>query len=88
MGITFLRKTYMMTRHVVRRLALSVMLLISAATAHVSTQAADPIPLSIARQGYLFAGGVYTTINNRLMMSGHSYVEFQVPSRQTHTWPS
>src|SRR4029450_12325778 len=44
-------------------------------------------PLSIARQGYLFAGGKYSTVNGRRVMSGHLYAEFQIPSRQTHPWP-
>ena len=42
---------------------------------------------SIAREGYLFVGGNYSTVNNRRVMSGHSYVEFQIPSKQTHAWP-
>src|SRR5881296_2951287 len=44
-------------------------------------------PLSIARQGYLFAGGKYSTVNGRRVMSGQLYVEFQIPSKQTHEWP-
>jgi pimeloyl-ACP methyl ester carboxylesterase len=51
------------------------------------TQAGDSGPLVIARQGYLFAGGKYTTVNNRPVMSGHLYVDFQIPGRQTHAWP-
>jgi pimeloyl-ACP methyl ester carboxylesterase len=44
-------------------------------------------PLSIARQGYLFAGGKYSTVNNQRVMSGQLYAEFQIPARQTHRWP-
>ena len=44
-------------------------------------------PLSITRQGYLFAGGKYSTVNGRRVLSGHLYAEFQIPSRQTHPWP-
>src|SRR5436190_15601609 len=44
-------------------------------------------PLSIKRQGYLFAGGTYSTVNGRRVLSGHLYAEFQIPSRQTHPWP-
>jgi pimeloyl-ACP methyl ester carboxylesterase len=47
----------------------------------------DPGPLPIARQGYLFAGGKYSTVNGRQVMSGHLYAEFQIPSKQTHPWP-
>jgi pimeloyl-ACP methyl ester carboxylesterase len=76
-----------MTRHVARLLAPSAMLMMTAAAAHVIAQAGDPKPLSIARQGYLFAGGTYTTVNGRQVMSGQMYAEFQIPSTQTHTWP-
>ena len=44
-------------------------------------------PLSIARQGYFFAGGKYSTVKDRQVMSGQLYVEYQIPSRQTHAWP-
>jgi pimeloyl-ACP methyl ester carboxylesterase len=44
-------------------------------------------PLSIARQGYLFAGGTYDTVNGRRVMSGQLYAEFQIPARQAHPWP-
>jgi pimeloyl-ACP methyl ester carboxylesterase len=44
-------------------------------------------PLSIARQGYLFAGGTYSTVNDRQVLSGQLYAEFQIPSKQTHAWP-
>jgi pimeloyl-ACP methyl ester carboxylesterase len=53
----------------------------------VSAQSKDPGPLSIARQGYLFAGAKYSTVNGRQVMSGQLYAEFQIPSRQTHRWP-
>jgi pimeloyl-ACP methyl ester carboxylesterase len=44
-------------------------------------------PLSIARQGYLFAGGKYSTVGSQRVMSGQLYVEFQVPTRRLHRWP-
>jgi pimeloyl-ACP methyl ester carboxylesterase len=44
-------------------------------------------PLSIARQGYLFAGGKYTAGRNGQTMSGQLYAEFQIPSKRTHPWP-
>jgi pimeloyl-ACP methyl ester carboxylesterase len=49
------------------------------------TQAAAP--LTIARQGYLFVGGKYSTVNGQQVMSGQMYAEFQIPSRQTHPYP-
>ena len=39
-------------------------------------------PLSIAKQGYLFAGGKYTTVNGRQVLSGQMYVEYQIPRRR------
>ena len=50
-------------------------------------QIGNPEPLSIARQGYFFTGGKYSDSNGRTVMSGQLYVEFQIPSKQTHAWP-
>ena len=44
-------------------------------------------PLSIAKQGYLFAGGKYTTVNGRQVLSGQMYVEYQIPRRRTQAYP-
>src|SRR5437899_4817310 len=44
-------------------------------------------PLSIAMQGYLFAGGKYTTVNGRQVLSGQMYVEYQIPRRRTQAYP-
>jgi len=44
-------------------------------------------PLSIAKQGYLFAGGKYSTVNGRQVMSGQIYVEYQIPRRRTQPFP-
>src|SRR5438105_1279905 len=57
------------------------------AAARVSVQRGSPESLSIARQGYLFAGGKYSTINDRQVLSGQLYAEFQIPARQMHPWP-
>ena len=35
----------------------------------------------------MFAGGKYSTVNGRQVMSGQLYAEFQIPSKQTHPWP-
>jgi len=48
---------------------------------------AKDLPLSIERQGYLFAGGKYSTVNGQQVMSGQIYAEYQIPSKQTHRWP-
>jgi pimeloyl-ACP methyl ester carboxylesterase len=69
-------------KHIVIALAIG-------ATVGTTTHAKDfslP-PLSIAQQGYFFVGGKYSTVKDRQVMSGHLYVEFQIPSRQTHPWP-
>ena len=71
-----------------RRRALIMALVLSlGATARVAGQAPHPEPLSIARQGYLFAGGKYSTVNDRRVMSGQLYTKFQIPSKQTPPWP-
>ena len=57
------------------------------ATARVTTQTRRPEPLSIERQGYVFAGGKYSTVNDRQVMGGQLYAEFQIPSKQSHPWP-
>ena len=44
-------------------------------------------PLSIARQGYLFAGGKYSTVNGKRVMSGQLYAEFQIPVKRSSPWP-
>lgn len=44
-------------------------------------------PLSIQREGYLFAGGKYSTVGGRQVMSGQIYAEFQIPSQRTHPYP-
>jgi pimeloyl-ACP methyl ester carboxylesterase len=50
-------------------------------------QIATAPPLSIARQGYLFAGGKYSTVNGKQVLTGQVYVEFQIPSKKTHPYP-
>src|SRR5437016_9442484 len=69
-------------KHVLIALAL-------AATLSVAVDAKDPAlaPLSIARQGYFFVGGKYSIVKDQQVMSGQLYVEFQIPSKQTHEWP-
>ncbi len=59
----------------------------AAAVGMASLQAKDTAPLVIARQGYVFAGGKYSTVNGQQVMSGQLYAEFQVPRRQTHPYP-
>ena len=70
------------------RAAVAVAVLSVALTAgHAQTPAPAAKPLSIAKQGYLFAGGKYSTEGGQQALSGHLYAEYQIPSRQTHPWP-
>ena len=47
----------------------------------------NPAPLSILRQGYLFAGGKYTMGEGGPVMSGQLYAEFQIPTTLSHPDP-
>ena len=44
-------------------------------------------PLEIAREGYLFAGGKYSTVKDAKAMDGQIYAEFQIPAHQSHPYP-
>ncbi len=61
--------------------------LVAAFLASASAQAAAPEPLIIAAQGYLFAGGKYSTVNGKQVMSGQLYAEYQIPAQRTHPYP-
>jgi len=50
-------------------------------------QDAPPPALEIAREGYIFAGGKYSTLKDAQVMSGQIYAEFQIPVRQRHPFP-
>jgi pimeloyl-ACP methyl ester carboxylesterase len=43
--------------------------------------------LTIARQGYLFAGGRYETIGGKRVLTGQLYAEFQIPHNLVHPYP-
>src|SRR5215469_17608225 len=74
-----------------RRMAIGLILcgvvLLLGQVRHAAPQSRDSAPLSIQREGYLFAGGKYSTVNGKQAMSGQLYAEFQVPSAQTHPFP-
>lgn len=57
------------------------------ATKRATPQTKDPAPLSIQREGYLFAGGKYSTVGGRQVLSGQLYAEFQIPSHRPHPYP-
>jgi pimeloyl-ACP methyl ester carboxylesterase len=44
-------------------------------------------PLEIAQEGYVFAGGKYSTVKDTQIMSGQIYAEFQIPAHRTHLYP-
>jgi pimeloyl-ACP methyl ester carboxylesterase len=73
------------TRLVIAAAASGVMA--GALAAAPRAQGRDGGPLTIARQGYLFAGGRYSTVGDRRVLSGHLYAEFQIPAKQSHSWP-
>jgi pimeloyl-ACP methyl ester carboxylesterase len=63
----------------------AVLLLGAALTASAYAASNDGVP--VAKQGYLFAGGKYSTVNGQKVMSGQIYAEFQIPRNQTHRYP-
>jgi pimeloyl-ACP methyl ester carboxylesterase len=59
---------------------------LGAAIAADAAPAASDGP-SIAKQGYLFAGGKYQTVKGKRVMAGQIYAEFQIPKNQIHRYP-
>ena len=66
---------------------LAIAIVMTVSVAAITAQDTDSGPLVIARQGYLFAGGTYSTVNERQVMSGQLYAEFQIPADRRHPWP-
>src|SRR5260370_17560020 len=64
-----------------------VLTLVMATSGRVTAQTKTPEALSIARQGYLFAGGKYSNGSNGQAISGQLYAEFQIPTKLAHPWP-
>ena len=50
-------------------------------------RAAEPPPLSIAKQGYFFVGGNYFDAPDGKYLAGQMYVEFQIPTKRTQPYP-
>jgi pimeloyl-ACP methyl ester carboxylesterase len=67
--------------HHVCRLGVSLLLLVATVAAQT------PQPLVIAKQGYFFVGGRYFENQDGRFMSGHMYVEFQIPAKVTGRYP-
>src|SRR4029453_3887782 len=53
----------------------------------VPATAKDLPPLSIAKQGYVFAGAKHSTVDDKPVISGQIYAGFQIPAKQPHRWP-
>ncbi len=51
------------------------------------TQSEEMAPLEIAREGYLFAGGSYSTVKDAKVMAGQMYAEFQIPAHRRSPYP-
>jgi pimeloyl-ACP methyl ester carboxylesterase len=68
-------------RRIAALASVTVSTFISASAVHAQE------PLSIAREGYFFAGGKLQTINGRQVMSGQAYVEFQIPTQKIQPYP-
>ncbi len=49
--------------------------------------AQQPPPMSIAKIGHVFAGGKYTEVKGKKVMSGQVYAEFMIPSKLTSPYP-
>jgi pimeloyl-ACP methyl ester carboxylesterase len=67
--------------------AVSAVAIFAALLGGASLQATAQEPLPVAKQGYLFAGGKYSTVNGKEVMSGQIYAEYQIPRNQTHPYP-
>jgi pimeloyl-ACP methyl ester carboxylesterase len=50
-------------------------------------RAAEPGPLQIAKQGYIYAGGEYIDGSDGKYMQGQAYVEYQIPQTKTQPFP-
>ena len=71
-----------------RRLACFAIVLRFAGAWTVSAPAAEGIgPLSIAKTGHFFVGGKYVDSKEGQVLAGQSYVEYYIPTNQTHPYP-
>ncbi len=57
------------------------------ATSQTAAPGAKLPPLEISREGYLFAGGKYSTVKDAKVMNGQIYAEFQIPAHLRHPYP-
>ena len=70
--------------------ALVVMLVLSIALiAQISLPAKETSsePLILAQEGYMFAGGKYSLVQEHQQLAGQIYAEYQIPAKRTHPLP-
>ena len=48
---------------------------------------ADEPPLMIAKQGYVFAGQSYQSVDGKQYVGGQLYAEYQIPAARSHPFP-
>ncbi len=53
----------------------------------IAVRAEQTAPLSIAKIGNIYAGGKYTEVKGKKVMSGQVYAEFLIPAKQTSPYP-
>jgi pimeloyl-ACP methyl ester carboxylesterase len=53
----------------------------------VTSPTCAEVPLAIAKQGYFFVGGKYSTAGDKQVMNGQVYVEYQIPKKRTQAYP-
>src|SRR5260370_19430479 len=53
----------------------------------IAVRAEQTAPLSIAKIGNIYAGGKYTEVKGKKVMSGQVYEEFLIPAKQTSPYP-
>lgn len=58
---------------------------LSAQTAAEPSQSESP--MSLAKDGFFYVGGKYETVDGHRYVTGQMYVEYRVPSNQTHPYP-
>ena len=77
-----MRRPTAASRQALVRIAAAVALAVLGAA---DARAAEP--LAIAKQGWFFAGGTLDASRPGTPMTGHMYVEYQIPERRAHPFP-
>jgi pimeloyl-ACP methyl ester carboxylesterase len=66
--------------------AAAVLAFCVAAGSAAAQPAGDP-PLSLAREGFFYAGGKFVTVKGRQYMTGQMYVEYRIPAAKSRPYP-